>query len=108
MTPYEFTRATQTIKCRINGCMIRPGQWRANPRPEAGRAKDGYWCIKCFVRYHSALRDAHAQAIKEAKALGYREIQTFILISETGVSLKAAGWEKVSETSGDTWARQRR
>ena len=31
-------------------------------------------------------------AARAAKALGYARIQTFILISESGVSLKACGW----------------
>lgn len=45
----------------------------------------------------SALAGAAARA---AKAMGFVRIQTFILDSETGASLKAAGWEHDGCSSG--------
>jgi hypothetical protein len=49
----------------------------------------------------SALYGAAARA---ANALGYQRIQTFILESETGVSLAGAGWKRFHTTAGgDGW-----
>jgi hypothetical protein len=36
-------------------------------------------------------------------ALGYRRIGTYILASENGASIKAAGWRLVGEVKGRSW-----
>ena len=38
-----------------------------------------------------------------AREMGYQKIQTYILDTEPGVSLKAAGWAYETTTSGGTW-----
>lgn len=38
-----------------------------------------------------------------AKAMGFALIQTYILDSEPGTSLTAAGWSKVADTAGGQW-----
>lgn len=43
-----------------------------------------------------------------AREMGFRSIQTFILESEPGTSLKASGWVKVAETDGGEWSRPSR
>lgn len=48
----------------------------------------------------SALYAASARAGRE---LGYRMIQTYILESEPGTSLIAAGWMKLGDTKGGNW-----
>jgi len=48
----------------------------------------------------SALYSACARA---AKAMGYCHIQTYILETEPGTSLRAAGWVKEAETAGGAW-----
>jgi len=48
----------------------------------------------------SALYSAAARIGKE---MGYESIQTFILESEPGTSLKAAGWTLESRSSGGGW-----
>ena len=48
----------------------------------------------------SALYGAAARAARE---LGYRKIQTYILASEPGTSLKASGWTRVAEVRGRAW-----
>ena len=53
----------------------------------------------------SALYGAAARA---GKAMGYERIHTYILDSETGVSLRAAGWRSDGFTNGDTWDRPNR
>jgi hypothetical protein len=45
----------------------------------------------------------YAAAARIGKEMGYRKIQTFILDSETGVSLKAAGWVLEGVTPGGQW-----
>ena len=48
----------------------------------------------------SMLYQAAARASKE---LGYNKIQTYILQSELGTSLKASGWKKEAITMGGEW-----
>jgi len=43
------------------------------------------------------------KAAKAAFALGFRRIGTYILQSEDGVSLRAAGWTLIGETKGGSW-----
>lgn len=50
----------------------------------------------------SALYSAAARVGKE---LGYQRIQTFILETESGRSLKAAGWKFDGESGGGDWTR---
>jgi len=45
----------------------------------------------------------YAAAARAGKALGYKKIQTYILESEDGVSLKAAGWENEGIAGGGQW-----
>lgn len=45
----------------------------------------------------------YGAAARVAKAMGFTKIQTYILASEPGTSLKASGWTKVAETSGGNW-----
>lgn len=53
----------------------------------------------------------YGRAARIAKEMGYERIITYILISESGASLKAAGWECEKEIAGggswDTPARRR-
>ena len=46
--------------------------------------------------------------VDTAKEMGYEKIITYILESENGVSLKAAGWEQESTTKGGEWNRKNR
>jgi hypothetical protein len=50
----------------------------------------------------------YAAAARACRAMGFSAIQTYILESETGTSLKAAGWLFAGTTQGDTWARPNR
>lgn len=51
----------------------------------------------------------YAACARVAKAMGFEEIQTFILRSESGVSLVAAGWtEDKRLTRGGSWNRPSR
>lgn len=45
----------------------------------------------------------YAAAARVGKEMGYEKIQTFILDSEPGTSLKAAGWVFESASAGGDW-----
>ena len=50
----------------------------------------------------------YAAAARAGKELGYGSIQTFILASEPGTSLRAAGWTFIRNTRGGEWNRPSR
>ena len=50
----------------------------------------------------------YAAAARAAKAMGFWKIQTFILESEPGISLDAAGWEFDGWSDGGDWNRPSR
>jgi hypothetical protein len=45
----------------------------------------------------------YAACARIAKEMGFKRIQTFILEEETGVSLKAAGWQFERLSAGGDW-----
>ena len=47
----------------------------------------------------------YAAAARVGKALGYRRIQTFVLATEPGTSLRAAGWTFDGVSGGGNWTR---
>lgn len=46
----------------------------------------------------------YGASARAAFALGFKRIGTYILASEPGVSLTAAGWRKIAETPGRSWS----
>jgi len=46
----------------------------------------------------------YGASAKAAFALGYKRIGTYILKSESGVSLNASGWKLISEVKGRSWS----
>jgi len=50
----------------------------------------------------------YGAAARAAFALGYKRIGTYILSSECGISLTAAGWRMIAKTSGGSWSRETR
>lgn len=50
----------------------------------------------------------YSAAWRATKALGYRRLGTYILSSEPGTSLKAAGWRCVGQAGGGSWSRDGR
>jgi hypothetical protein len=47
----------------------------------------------CTIGTRNACSFLYGAAAKAAKALGFKRIQTYILKEESGVSLKASGWQ---------------
>ncbi len=46
----------------------------------------------------------YATAARVAKEMGYDKIITYILCSESGASLRAAGWQKEADIKGHNWS----
>ena len=60
----------------------------------------------CTDGTKNACSALYAAAARAGKALGYTKIQTYILDSETGVSLKASGWAlEDAKCGGGKWKR---
>lgn len=76
-------------------------------RPVARRRDDGETLEVtrlCTTGHRNACSFLYGAAARAAFALGYRRIGTYILKSEPGTSLKAAGWKLIGETPGKSWA----
>jgi hypothetical protein len=73
-------------------------------RPIARNNDDGITAevIRCCVieGYKNANSMLYGAAWRTAKGMGYKKIITYTLVSESGISLKAAGWEQVSIVKG--------
>jgi hypothetical protein len=62
----------------------------------------------CTDGARNACSCLYAAAARAAQAMGYEHIITYILASESGASLRAAGWEKETDGAGGTWSRPSR
>jgi hypothetical protein len=76
-------------------------------RPVARRRDDG--CTLevtrlCTDGTPNACSFLYGRAARAAFALGFARIGTYILKSEPGLSLKAAGWQLIAETPGQSWS----
>jgi hypothetical protein len=76
-------------------------------RPVA-RGRDDGWTLEVTRLATDGTRNAcsflYGAAAKAAFALGYRRIGTYILASEPGTSLSAAGWRQIGEVKGRSWS----
>jgi hypothetical protein len=50
----------------------------------------------------------YAAAWRAGRAMGYQRLVTYTLNSESGTSLRAAGWKLVGEVRGRSWSRPKR
>lgn len=76
-------------------------------RPVARRRDDGMTLEVtrlCTDGHRNACSFLYGRAAKAAFALGYTRIGTYILKSEPGTTLKAAGWKLIGETPGKSWS----
>jgi hypothetical protein len=62
----------------------------------------------CADGTRNACSFLYAAAKRCAFAMGYRRVITYILKSESGVSLKASGWRFVGAAGGGSWSRPSR
>jgi hypothetical protein len=80
-------------------------------RPVARFLQDGYTLevIRlCTDGTENAPSMLYSASWRVARELGYRKLITYILGSETGISLKAAGWNVIGERGGGSWDRPSR
>lgn len=80
-------------------------------RPVARHLDDG-WTLEvtrcCTDKTQNAASMLYGAAARAAKALGFKRLITYTLLSESGVSLKAAGWKELWKAGGGTWNRKER
>lgn len=80
-------------------------------RPVARRLDDGLTLEITRVATDGA-KDAcsalYGACRRAAFALGYKKLVTYTLVSESGTSLKAAGYRMVGEAGGGSWSRSSR
>jgi hypothetical protein len=62
----------------------------------------------CTDGTHNACSFLYGASARAAFALGFKRIGTYILASEPGVSLTAAGWRLLGERGGKSWSRAAR
>lgn len=62
----------------------------------------------CTDGTRNACSFLYGAAARAAFALGYKRIGTYILASEQGRSVVAAGWREIGRTSGGSWSRESR
>lgn len=77
-------------------------------RPVA-RHLDNGWTLEvtrcCTDGTPNAASMLYGAAWRAAKAMGYKRLITYVLQSETGTSVKAAGWREVGVAGGGSWDR---
>ena len=62
----------------------------------------------CTDGTNNACSFLYAAAWRAARAMGYRKIITYILDTESGISLRAAGWKCAGLAGGKRWTGSRR
>lgn len=76
-------------------------------RPVARMLQDGFTAEVtrlCTDGTRNACSMLYSACWRAAKALGYRKMITYILNTEPGTSLKAAGWKVIGERGGGSWS----
>lgn len=58
----------------------------------------------CTDGTYNACSFLYGAAARIAKEMGYKKIVTYILASESGASLKAAGYHKEADVKGKSWS----
>lgn len=80
-------------------------------RPVSRKLQDG-WTAEVTRLTTDGARNAcsmlYAAAWRAVRAIGYRRLVTYILATESGASLRAAGWRLIGEAGGGSWSRRSR
>lgn len=80
-------------------------------RPVARAVDDGITAEVtrlCTNGAKNACSRLYAACWRAAGAMGYRRIVTYIFDSQSGASLKAAGWQRLGHVPGESWNRPNR
>ncbi len=92
-----------SIGCAVDGVIV--GVVMVG-RPVARRLQDG-WTLEVNRLATDGTKNAcsmlYAAAWRAARAMGYRRLITYILDTEPGTSLKAAGWKEIGRAGGLSW-----
>jgi len=62
----------------------------------------------CTNGTKNACSKLYSAAWRAGREMGYERIGTYILSSESGISLRAAGWKELYKTQGGSWNRKKR
>lgn len=80
--------------------------------PPTARLLDDGWTVEVRRVTTDGARNAcsmlYGACWRAARALGWRRCITYTLASESGTSLRAAGWRVVGETRAQVWSRPSR
>lgn len=80
-------------------------------RPVSRHLDDG-WTLEvnrlCTDGTRNACSMLYAAAWRAARSMGYKRLVTYILDTENGASLRAAGWKCVGQAGGLRWTGRRR
>lgn len=80
-------------------------------RPVSRYLDDG-WTLEvnrcCTDGTKNACSILYAAAWRASRAMGYKKLITYVLESEKGTSLKAAGWKCIGKCGGLRWTGKRR
>jgi hypothetical protein len=96
----KFAIACATDEC-VHGVVVVG-------RPVARLLDDGYTLEVTRLATDgtkNACSMLYAAAWRATRAMGYHKLITYILDTEPGISLRAAGWKLIAKTKGDTWNR---
>lgn len=80
-------------------------------RPVARRLQDGFTAEVtrvCTDGTPHAASKLYGACWRAAQQLGYRRLLTYVLNTEPGTTLKAAGWKCYGEAGGGSWSRDGR
>lgn len=75
-------------------------------RPVARHLQDGFTAEVtrlCTDGTKNVCSKLYAAAWRAARAMGYKRLITYILETELGTSLKAAGWKEIGKAGGLSW-----
>lgn len=80
-------------------------------RPVARRLQDGFTAevIRlCSTGEPNVCSMLYGACWRITREMGYRRLITYILDTEPGISLKAAGWKLIGQRGGASWNRENR
>lgn len=98
---HRYSLGVYGVDGLIHGCVVvgRPVSRMVDPYLVAEVTR------LCTDGLKNACSFLYSAAARVAKEMGFEKIQTYILDSESGVSLKAAGWAWEANTAGGDWNR---
>lgn len=77
-------------------------------RPVSRMLDDG-WTLEVTRCATSGEKNAcsalYAACWRVTRAMGYKRLITYVLLSETGTSVRAAGWKEIGKAGGGSWSR---